>query len=100
MNPSRSPEHSNPHTPAPSPTHSFATYTYENYDAPTYIPTRHSLKALDDSMLENSQYVGQGVGQGWSSMARIVREVDEQKVKDCKEDIDTILTFVSAVLYE
>ncbi|KAI0689393.1 hypothetical protein BC835DRAFT_1232096, partial [Cytidiella melzeri] len=29
----------------------------------------------------------------WSAMARIVREVDEQKVQDYKEDIDTILVF-------
>ncbi|KAI0697980.1 hypothetical protein BC835DRAFT_1269621, partial [Cytidiella melzeri] len=31
--------------------------------------------------------------QGWSAMASVVREVDEQKIKDCKEDIDTILVF-------
>lgn len=36
-----------------------------------------------------------GVGSGWSAMARIVREVDEEKVRDYKEDIDTILVFVS-----
>ncbi|KAI0697972.1 hypothetical protein BC835DRAFT_1269539 [Cytidiella melzeri] len=31
--------------------------------------------------------------QAWSAMASVVREVDEQKIKDCKEDIDTILVF-------
>ena len=33
---------------------------------------------------------------GWPAMAHNVREVDEQKVKGHKEDIDTILVFVSA----
>jgi hypothetical protein len=37
-------------------------------------------------------------GTGWSAMAKIVREVDEQKVKDYKEDIDTILLFVRRIL--
>ena len=33
---------------------------------------------------------------GWPAMAHNVREVDEQKVRGHKEDIDTILVFVSA----
>ncbi|KAI0753923.1 hypothetical protein BC629DRAFT_1174780 [Irpex lacteus] len=33
------------------------------------------------------------VGTGWSAMARIVREVDEQKIQGYKEDIDSILVF-------
>ena len=32
---------------------------------------------------------------GWTAMAHNVREVDEQKVRGHKEDIDTILVFVS-----
>lgn len=31
---------------------------------------------------------------GWTEMTRTVKEVDEGKVKDCKEDIDTLLVFV------
>ena len=31
---------------------------------------------------------------GWSKIYPIVRELDEQSVKDCKEDIDTLLVFV------
>ena len=27
-------------------------------------------------------------------MARTVREFDEEKIRDCKEDIDTLLVFV------
>ncbi|KAI0090117.1 hypothetical protein BDY19DRAFT_887765, partial [Irpex rosettiformis] len=81
-------------TPAPSPTHSFATYTYDNYDHPAFVPTKPFLRPFeDDSLFDNPSYGGQGIGQGWSSMARIVREVDEGRVRDCKEDIDTILTF-------
>ncbi|KAI0821337.1 hypothetical protein BC629DRAFT_1587619 [Irpex lacteus] len=30
---------------------------------------------------------------GWPKMAKIIREVDEQKIEDCKEDIDSILIF-------
>ncbi len=35
-----------------------------------------------------------GTGTGWSAMARIVREIDEQKIQNYKDDIDTILVFV------
>ena len=28
-------------------------------------------------------------------MAKAIREFDEEKIKDCKEDIDTLLVFVS-----
>lgn len=27
-------------------------------------------------------------------MARTIREVDEDRIRDCKEDIDTLLVFV------
>jgi hypothetical protein len=30
----------------------------------------------------------------WNTMAKVVREHDEFKVKDVKEDIDTLLVFV------
>lgn len=32
---------------------------------------------------------------GWAAVARSIRDIDEQKIKDYKEDIDTILVFVS-----
>ena len=32
---------------------------------------------------------------GWHVMAKAVRDLDELKVKDIKEDIDTLLVFVS-----
>lgn len=31
---------------------------------------------------------------GWSTMAKAVKEVDKQKFKDIKEDIDTLMVFV------
>lgn len=46
-------------------------------------------------MLQDSvRYVVAGPT-GWAAMAKTLREVDEDKVKDCKEDIDTLLVFVS-----
>ena len=35
---------------------------------------------------------------GWVAVAQAVHDFDEQQVQDCKEDIDTLLTFVSRVL--
>ena len=32
---------------------------------------------------------------GWAAMAKTVRDFDEEKIRDCKEDIDTLLVFVS-----
>ena len=31
---------------------------------------------------------------GWAAVAKTIREIDEQKIQDYKEDIDTILVFV------
>ena len=36
---------------------------------------------------------------GWTAMAHAVRNFDEEKVKDCKEDVDTLLVFVSYSVY-
>lgn len=30
----------------------------------------------------------------WSKVAKIIRDNDEEKIKDCKEDIDNLLVFV------
>ena len=34
----------------------------------------------------------------WQTMVRTVRDVDTQKVDDTKEDLDTLLVFVSGTL--
>ncbi|KAJ3551249.1 hypothetical protein NM688_g4812 [Phlebia brevispora] len=50
---------------------------------------------------ENVRYVVAGNPTGWAAMAKTIRDVDEDKIKDCKEDIDTLLVFTglfSAVL--
>ena len=43
----------------------------------------------------NVRYVLSGQPTGWAAMAAHMREYDEEKVKNTKEDIDTLLTFVS-----
>jgi hypothetical protein len=47
-------------------------------------------------MAETSQvkYVLSGQPTGFAAMADKMREYDEEKVKDVKEDIDTLLVFV------
>ena len=32
-------------------------------------------------------------------MAKTVRDFDEEKIRDCKEDIDTLLVFVRAATF-
>ena len=40
------------------------------------------------------QHILLGQPTGWAAMANAVREYDEERVKNCKEDIDTLLVFV------
>ncbi|KAI0769255.1 hypothetical protein BC629DRAFT_1292241, partial [Irpex lacteus] len=48
----------------------------------------------DSSTTEsNVRYVLSGQPTGWTAMAQAMRDYDEDKVKDTKEDIDTLLTF-------
>ncbi|KAI0752218.1 hypothetical protein BC629DRAFT_1224006 [Irpex lacteus] len=54
-----------------------------------------------DSDPADVRYVLAGQPTGWAAMAKEVREFDEEKVRSCKEDIDTLLVFAglfSAVL--
>ena len=41
------------------------------------------------------KYVLSGQPTGWWAAAKDVREFDVEKVQSCKEDIDTLLVFVS-----
>ena len=34
-------------------------------------------------------------GLRWQTIAKSVRELDEEKIKEAKEDVDTLLVFVS-----
>ena len=40
------------------------------------------------------QYVLSGRPTGWAALDTVIRGFDEEKVRDCKEDIDTLLVFV------
>ena len=44
---------------------------------------------------ERTRYVEVSQPTGWQTMSKAVREVDEDKVEDCKDDIDTLLVFLS-----
>ena len=35
---------------------------------------------------------------GLAAVAKTIRDVDEEKIQNCKEDIDTLLVFVSLLL--
>ncbi len=39
------------------------------------------------------------VKNAWARLSTTIRKVDAEKVRDCKEDIDTILVFVSDYLF-
>ncbi len=48
-----------------------------------------------DTRGEKTQLMLSGQPTGWAAMVHAVRNFDEEKVKDCKEDVDTLLVFVS-----
>lgn len=41
------------------------------------------------------RYVLSGQPTGWAAMAEDIKKYDKEKIDDCKEDIDTLMTFVS-----
>ena len=46
-------------------------------------------------MVQTSLYnPSNGPSAGWAAMAKTMRDFDEEKIRDCKEDIDTLLVFV------
>lgn len=49
-----------------------------------------------DMILERDLKYEGDVTTGWSALARTIREIDEEKIRGCKEDVDTLLVFVSA----
>ena len=50
---------------------------------PSHDPNQSEVK---------TQYVLSGQPTGWAAMAKILHEYDDEKVKNCKEDIDTLAT--------
>ena len=53
----------------------------------------NTTDAQEMAALAAASRSGQPVG--WAAVAQAVRDSDEQQAQDCKEDIDTLLTFVS-----
>ena len=79
--------------------HSFISEQPSHLPAPT-CSTEH--RPYDESSRFNDQDKGGdrlSTGQPWATMARIVRDVDEQKIKHYKEDIDSILVFVRMIIF-
>lgn len=58
----------------------------EHMDASATSPIRSA--AVQTSLMATSGATG------WSAMTKTVRDIDEDKIRDCKEDIDTLLVFV------
>ncbi|THG96143.1 hypothetical protein EW026_g5635 [Hermanssonia centrifuga] len=50
-------------------------------------------KALRKVLLDIANSKSRSNTQGWPEMAKTLRDVDEEKIKDTKEDIDTLLVF-------
>ena len=55
----------------------------------------HDLKQPE----AKTQYVLSGQPSGWAAMAKILNDYDDERVNDCKEDIDTLLVFVSSLVF-
>ena len=56
--------------------------------------TSNAPRDLGQSQDENIRYVLSGQPTGWTTMWANMREYDETKAKDVKDDIDTLLVFV------
>ena len=51
----------------------------------------------NERIAQSPFYVGDsssGPSTGWAAMAKTMRDSDEEKVRDCIDDIDTLLFFV------
>ena len=55
----------------------------------------HPQHGGPESYQDNVRFVLSGQPTGWAAMAQFVKNFDEEKIKDCKEDVDTLLVFVS-----
>ena len=59
------------------------------------MPTDQEPTQADAKKDPDVKYVLSGQPTGWWAAAKDVREFDVEKVQSCKEDIDTLLVFVS-----
>ncbi|KAK7681698.1 hypothetical protein QCA50_015045 [Cerrena zonata] len=58
-----------------------------------FLPNRLPAGSVDEDMKKSEQYFGDPNRPWWFKIAREVRESDESKVRNYKEDIDTLLVF-------
>lgn len=70
-------------------------------DVATHIISKGRREPKGTNAAVNGEYASgsqtivlSGQPTGWTAMAQAVRNFDEEKVKDCKEDVDTLLVFV------
>ena len=73
-----------------------STVTYEGL--PRSVPTKDEKPPpKNNEALTPDVPTVQVAGQptGWAAMAEDIRKYDEDKIKDCRDDIDTLMTFVS-----
>lgn len=54
---------------------------------------------MENTSIRSGQEKLTTASDGWSTMAQAVKEVDKQKLKDIKEDIDTLLVFVRVFMF-
>lgn len=74
------------------------TYYYSGSQINTQPQTEMSSESAERNPTEapkpEVRYVLSGQPTGWAAMGKEVRDFDEEKVKNSKEDIDTLLVFV------
>ena len=60
------------------------------------IPPSQTTSELHSLLKEHeTKYVLSGQPTGWAAISKQVRDFDEEKVQNCKDDVDTLLVFVS-----
>lgn len=80
------------------PTPSAATTSNAIEEEPTPISERKKESDLQEGSPKiKTQYVLSGQPTGWAAMAKIVRDFDEEQLQNYKEDMDTLLVFVSGI---
>ena len=62
-------------------------------NAPTALATPNQATPI-----EAAPEISEGTESGWTVVARSVQEIDHEKIKGYKEDIDSILVFVSMII--
>lgn len=64
-------------------------------DERSLFVVQHEIEGYSESG-STDEDLGPGNGvEGWATLAKTMTEYDEIKIRDCKEDMDTLLVFVS-----